>query len=358
MLSGIFLFLFYYIVLTRGRHFNGGTITWEAINPYSNSSPIAVRIIQTYSWTHPPIKCLTNVPDSSGFGNGDLICMAECTTDGGYSSKKIKILTDCQSVSVSLGLMTSQRAVTINLTANAHFYLANIGTAWAPLNFPAVHGLQWSIVTYIDLRIRPDGFINTPPTASVVSPQYAFVNQTIQIDIPISDANQGDELRCRWATYTPGNRRRRSDEEYQSHLNEQKSPLKEMILSRKTRQSCGDCGTTCKKGCSCSCPKCIGTTCKKKTCKVNGGCTAATTQPTTSETQGTTKSTSSFPNRQAIDECGGICHPSSVPNDTVLFNNCSISFRGLKAGTWYAIAIQVMLFVFTQIFRFFVLLNR
>ena len=51
-------------------------------------------------------------------------------------------------------------------------------------------------------------------------------------------------------------------------------------------------------------------------------------------------STSSYPHRQAIDECGGICYPSSVPNGTTL-SNCTLSFQGLVPGTWYAIAIQV-----------------
>ena len=51
-------------------------------------------------------------------------------------------------------------------------------------------------------------------------------------------------------------------------------------------------------------------------------------------------STSSYPHRQAIDECGGICYPSSVPNGTSL-SNCTLSFKGLVPNTWYAIALQV-----------------
>jgi hypothetical protein len=50
--------------------------------------------------------------------------------------------------------------------------------------------------------------------------------------------------------------------------------------------------------------------------------------------------TSSYPNRQPIDECGGICYPSSVPNGTSL-SNCTLSFDGLVPNTWYAVAIQV-----------------
>jgi hypothetical protein len=54
----------------------------------------------------------------------------------------------------------------------------------------------------------------------------------------------------------------------------------------------------------------------------------------------TIPSTSSFITRQAIDECGGICYPSSLPNGTTL-SNCTLNFTGLVAGAWYGVAIQV-----------------
>lgn len=68
--------------------------------------------------------------------------------------------------------------------------------------------------------------------------------------------------------------------------------------------------------------------------------TTITTITTTVDTPGTLAATSSYPNRQALDECGGICYPSSVPNGTTL-SNCTLSFTGLISGVWYAVAIQV-----------------
>ncbi|CAF3372895.1 unnamed protein product [Rotaria sp. Silwood1] len=121
------------------------------------------------------------------------------------------MLTDCISASSSLGMMTSERSVNITLSTNAHVYLAYMGSAWVGLNYPPQSGLQWSRTTFIDLRLRDDGFINTPPVASVVSPQYAIVNTSTQIRIPASDPNAADDVLCRWSIYTPGvNRRRRS----------------------------------------------------------------------------------------------------------------------------------------------------
>ncbi|CAF3864164.1 unnamed protein product [Rotaria magnacalcarata] len=54
--------------------------------------------------------------------------------------------------------------------------------------------------------------------------------------------------------------------------------------------------------------------------------------------------TSSYPSVQPIDECGGICYPSSVPSGTTL-SNCTLSFTGLVPDTWYAVSIQVEDFV-------------
>ncbi|CAF3823890.1 unnamed protein product [Rotaria sordida] len=216
MWLGLFI-LFYSFIFNDGKHFNGGTIRWAPVDPYDNSSSLDITITQSYSWTYPYIKCANNVPIStSGFtgANTNLICVVDCSTNGGYSSAPIDILTNCTSASSSLNMMTSERSKNITLSAGAHFYLAYRGNAWLPLNDPAQTGLEWSIVTYIDLRKRSDGFINTPPVATIVSPQYAIVNRTIQINIPVSDANVGDDVRCRWSKYTSGYRRRkRSDNE-------------------------------------------------------------------------------------------------------------------------------------------------
>ena len=43
-------------------HFNGGTITWVAIDSYANLSSINIIISQTYAWTHSIINCTTDVP--------------------------------------------------------------------------------------------------------------------------------------------------------------------------------------------------------------------------------------------------------------------------------------------------------
>ncbi|CAF1020275.1 unnamed protein product [Rotaria sordida] len=165
-------------------HFNGGTIRWTPENRNSTSSSIRITITQSYSWTYPTISCLTDVPTSTNwflYPSVSLTCIANCSTQGGYSSNPINILTDCTSYSTSLGVLTSAswRA------------LANAATSFLP---------GWSIVSLINLQRRPDGLINTPPVSQVASPQYVIFNRTATIKIPVTDVDVGDDIRCRWSS--------------------------------------------------------------------------------------------------------------------------------------------------------------
>ena len=353
-------------------HFNGGSITWAPVNPVPqvNATSVTITITQHYSWGYPLITCAANVPISTpgrSSQTGKLSCVVDCSTDGGYSNKSIDILTDCQSASSVLGMMTSERSVNVTLQAGAHFSVAYQGSAWRPLNSPSVSGSAWSILCSIDLRLRPDGLINTPPVSSVASPQYVVPNNTVQIQIPVSDVNPTDDVRCRWATYSQGYRRRRRT----SELNEEESSeiiqfvQKHRIEKRGGAKNCNDpaCKTYCVKDCLCTCTVCQGTTCTsggdtqcgtKSFCPKIATTTTRTTQTTTTvvttaspatttETLGTFPSTSSFPSQQAVDECGGICFPKAAPNSTTL-SNCTLSFTGLIPNTWYAVAVQVNTF--------------
>jgi hypothetical protein len=74
--------------------------------------------------------------------------------------------------------------------------------------------------------------------------------------------------------------------------------------------------------------------------------TGATTAPLSIslETTGTKRSTSSLANRQAIDECGGICYPVRTPPGITL-SNCILKFKGLVVDAQYVVAIQVEDFI-------------
>jgi hypothetical protein len=197
------LLVLLYAIITDSKHFNGGNIIWEPVDPYDNSSSITITIIQSYWWSYPTVTCAANVPISTPvyvLDGVNVTCIADCLTSGGYLNSPITAVTDCTSTSLPLGVLTSQRSKNVTLTLDAHFYIAFVETSWIDLNNPPVVGLGWSIACLIDLHIRPDGFINTPPTASVVSPQYAIVNKTLQIQIIVLDVNTDDDVRCRWSS--------------------------------------------------------------------------------------------------------------------------------------------------------------
>jgi hypothetical protein len=126
MLLHLIILLCSFIII-NGKHFNGGTITWAPVNPYDNSSSVGVTTTQSYAWPYSLINCATNVPIStSGRSNSNLTCVVDCTTDGGYSTQPIDILTDCTSASSSLGMTNSERSHNITLNASAHFYLTYV----------------------------------------------------------------------------------------------------------------------------------------------------------------------------------------------------------------------------------------
>ena len=188
------LFLYSFVVIDT-RHFNGGTIRWIPNNPYENSNTTTITLIQSYYWTYSEIQCANDVPISTPIRSNEisyLECVVDCSTDGSYSKNPVSTLTDCISASAAIGVLKSERSVNVTLAANAHFYASNAGTAWRSLNSPPQLGLEWSILFYVNVRKRPDGFINTPPAAQIVSPQYTIVNRTTHIRIPVSDINEVD----------------------------------------------------------------------------------------------------------------------------------------------------------------------
>jgi hypothetical protein len=191
------LFILIWANAIEASHFNGGTITWVPVYPNSSSSSVLITITQSYSWVYPKVNvCSIDIPITTAAYASD---NTNCSTQGGYATKMIDILTDCTSLSTSLDLLTSERSVNISLNVSTYFWIAYVGKSWRALENSAVNQSGWSIVSLIDLQRRPDGLINTPPESEITSPQYVIINRTTTIIIPVSDVNTGDDLRCRWS---------------------------------------------------------------------------------------------------------------------------------------------------------------
>ena len=50
-------------------------------------------------------------------------------------------------------------------------------------------------------------------------------------------------------------------------------------------------------------------------------------------------------NANGVDECGGICPPSSLPPNTVIYPNCTIIITGQRYDDWFGVALMVRLFL-------------
>lgn len=114
----------------------------------------------------------------------------------------------------------------------------------------------------------------------------------------------------------------------------------EMFQMRNRRGVCSGCSGGCPQGFKCACGDCDASACLGTTCNVTIDCENPIKTTTTVDTPGILQLLSSYPQHQAIDECGGICYPGSVPNGTTL-SGCSLDFIGFIPNTWYVVALQV-----------------
>ncbi|CAF0842936.1 unnamed protein product [Didymodactylos carnosus] len=205
---------FVHFTFISGSHFNGGTITWHPTDFNDTSNPINITITQTYSWTFGKVNCTNamitnhsniNYGTYSTIPTDTLTCISPCNTGSsgnarGYTSTHI--IPQCTDTNPIMGTTISQRTDTKLLYVNDNFTVAYQSAspyAWLPLAGSTTASAQWSIASNIDLYLRPDGYYNSAPLATMMSPLNIPKNIQQIINIPVSDAND-DDLRCRWAS--------------------------------------------------------------------------------------------------------------------------------------------------------------
>jgi hypothetical protein len=167
------------------------------MNNTASGSTVAVMFTQSYQWrrsfsgagcTQSTIINRTPlIPNTSD--------QLTCTTSscGGYSA--ISINEYCTDFSILVDSSSGQISTVENIAAGAKFCVAFAGSAWIKLytnncgssgrrkrwgggtttTSPGCYSssAKWSVGTCIDLTVRSDGFINTPPVASVISRMYS-----------------------------------------------------------------------------------------------------------------------------------------------------------------------------------------
>ena len=104
----------------------------------------------------------------------------------------------CTDYSASMDFSLGERYDLLTLPLNKSFTIGFYGTNWLVL---AIQGNgPWQVTGRIDLKIRPDGMLNTSPVTSTLPVIYRTINvQHVHI-IQMADAESTDILRCRWST--------------------------------------------------------------------------------------------------------------------------------------------------------------
>lgn len=247
MLFIVYIIIIHGSLLIESSHFYGGTVTWKPMNNTAGGSTVAVMITQSYQWrlSFNGAGCnqSTIVNQSPLIPNASdkLSCTNSSSTCGGYTA--ISINEYCTDFSQLVDSSSGQISTVENIAAGSNFCIAYSGSAWITLystncgwsgrkkrwygwgNQSTTTGggcyssnAGWSIGTCIDLTVRSDGFINTPPVATIISRMYFIfhffklslfdslaikvpVNSLTNIQIPVIDADN-DYLRCRWAEST------------------------------------------------------------------------------------------------------------------------------------------------------------
>ena len=190
------LFLFYFITTyfscVQSAHFYGGSITWKPLNTTSViGSTIDVMFTQSYQWKRSVSGSFCNdtyianrfplVPSSAS----SLVCVTGTISQcGGYTP--ISVPGYCIDYSIPLDSSSAQISTIKNLTVGSKFCVAFQSGAWVTIhvNCPTTAnpsssttatpvcyntGAPWSLGTCVDLSIRSDGVINSPPVATVMS---------------------------------------------------------------------------------------------------------------------------------------------------------------------------------------------
>ncbi|CAF1225899.1 unnamed protein product [Didymodactylos carnosus] len=141
-----------------------------------------------------------------GLSTQMLNCLGMCNYASGGNAQGYNISTHiipyCTDLNSAMGTVIGQRADTELLYLNDNFTVAFQSTApqaWIGLGGATTSSALWSLSCRIDLYLRPDGFYNSAPVSTMMSPINIPQNIQQTINIPVSDANN-DIISCRWAS--------------------------------------------------------------------------------------------------------------------------------------------------------------
>ena len=192
MLSAFIIFCFLSAISTvRTSHFRGGYLSWETVLPNAtNATMVTINLQQTYSWTYTRYNCSSLVGDLDS-----LICISSNCSN--YVSSMTTTQASCISYDVGLDISTGQSITPLTLLAGSQLILSYRSNAW--LSLVQSTSLRYSLITFIDLRVRSDnGRINSSPTSTMIALVTVLTSSQQILRIPVADIDS-DIIKCRWA---------------------------------------------------------------------------------------------------------------------------------------------------------------
>ncbi|CAF1242503.1 unnamed protein product [Adineta steineri] len=160
---------------------------------------------QSYQWTLSSAPCnqaiILNQSPLLENGYGYLSCVTTSSSCGGYTP--LNIGEYCTDFSTLLGSSSGQISAIESIAVGSQFCVAFQSGNWIGIQVSGTYtiGALWSIGTCVNLTVRSNGVINTPPVVTIISPIRVPVNSVIRIPIPTIDADN-DFIRCRFANKT------------------------------------------------------------------------------------------------------------------------------------------------------------
>ena len=195
----IYILTLFDILIVESSHFYGGTVTWKPLNNTDTNSQLSIMFTQSYQWrlSYALSYCnesyILNQSPKIPVDTSQLQCITTPSSScGGYIP--LNITEYCTDFSTFIDSSSGQISEVVTIAASSKFCVAFQSSAWIGLqincgtsgtttsNSSTIGtttiptcldtGAAWSIGCCIDLSIRPDGIINTPPVATIMSRMY------------------------------------------------------------------------------------------------------------------------------------------------------------------------------------------
>jgi hypothetical protein len=187
-----YIFIIFNYSFIQSVHFLGGTISWKPINNEDSNPTIPVMFTQSYQWKESATDCnqsyVYNLPSIPVYGYPEILkCVNVSNNCGGFITLGTK--GHCIDSSTILDARSTQISDVENITADSKFCVVYQSQYWRTIQSPSCNYTcttsvaKWSIGCCVDLTIRPEGFINTPPVATVISRKYFVIISILTVFI-------------------------------------------------------------------------------------------------------------------------------------------------------------------------------